>query len=216
MNADGADLRGTILIVGVGGGTGSGKTTFAEQLQRRLPAGIAQVLSHDSYYRDLSHLPPEQRASVNFDDPASLETELLVEHLRCLRRNEPIAIPSYSFATHSRIGSDRVAPTPVVIVEGILVLSIEVLREQFDLKIYVDAPPDIRVARRMVRDIRDRGRTAESVDLQYRSSVRPMHELHVEPSRAFADVIVPGVGDFSNALRMTADALRHRLRLRDG
>jgi uridine kinase len=216
MNADGASVGGTVVIVGIGGGTGSGKTTFADQLERRLPAGTAQVISHDSYYRDLSHLPLHQRASVNFDDPTSLETELLVEHLRCLRRNESVAIPSYSFETHTRIGSNRVDPTPVVIVEGILVLSIEELRGQFDLKIYVDAPPDIRVARRMVRDIRDRGRTAESVDLQYRSSVRPMHELHVEPSRSFADVIVTGVGDFSNALRMTADALRHRLRLRDG
>lgn len=216
MNADGASVGGTMVIVGIGGGTGSGKTTFADHLERRLPAGTAQVISHDNYYRDLSHLPLHQRSSVNFDDPASLETELLVEHLRCLRRNESVAIPSYSFETHARIGSNRVAPTPVVIVEGILVLSIEELRAQFDLKIYVDAPPDIRVARRMVRDISDRGRTAESVDLQYRSSVRPMHELHVEPSRAFADIIVTGVGDFSNALRMTADALRHRLRLRDG
>lgn len=208
------DPARSFVTVGIGGGTGSGKTTFAMALRDVLPPGAVGLIDHDAYYRDLSHLPLEEREAVNFDHPDSLENDLLARHLDALASGACIDKPSYDFATHTRRPElERVEPTPVVVVEGILVLADARLRDRFDLKLYVDAPADVRLLRRIRRDIVERGRDIDGIAAQYETSVRAMHQMFVEPSRGFADLLVPGQGDFSNALRIAADALRHRLRL---
>ena len=186
------------LLIGIGGGTGSGKTTVANVILARVGAEHIAFLPHDAYYRDLADLPRAQRDMVNFDHPDSLETVLLIEHLEALKRWEPVEIPVYDFTAHAR--TDRttaIAPQPVILVEGILVFAEARLRELFDVKIYVDTPPDIRFIRRLQRDMLERGRTLESVIHQYQTTVRPMHEEFVEPSKRFADVIIPEGGDNS-------------------
>lgn len=204
----------TSLVVGIGGGTGSGKTTFAKALLGALPPGAALVLDHDAYYRDLRDRPLAQRERVNFDHPDSLESDLLASHLDALRAGRAIVKPVYDFETHTRCeGGVGVEPVPVVIVEGILALAVDSLRERFDLLLFLDAPADLRLLRRIRRDLVERGRGIEGIGRQYETSVRPMHEAFVEPSRARADLVIGGLGDSSNALRTTADALRHRLRL---
>jgi uridine kinase len=211
------DVEGTarsILTVGIAGGTGSGKTTFARALRAALPPGSVALIDHDAYYRDLSHLSPEARAAVNFDDPASLESELLAAHLDALVAGKRIEKPVYDFARHVRCEeSETVAPAPVIIVEGILVLAAPDLRSRFDLRLFVDAPTDVRLLRRIRRDIVERGRTIDGIAQQYIGSVRSMHDAFVAPSRSFADLVVPGDGDFGAALRIAADALLHRLDL---
>ncbi len=200
-------------IVGIGGGSGSGKTTFARALAALLPSGTARVLDHDAYYRDLSHLPPADRARTDFDHPDALESDLLAGHLDALRAGRAIAKPRYDFTTHTRLpDTERVEPTPVVVVEGILVLGIEKLRDRFDLALFVDAPADIRLLRRLHRDVAERGRSLEMVASQYLGTVRPAHELFVAPSRARADLIVPGDADFATALEMTAAMVLRRIR----
>lgn len=204
----------SILTVGIAGGTGSGKTTFARALRAALPPGSVALIDHDAYYRDLSHLDADARAAVNFDDPASLESELLAVHLEALRSGRAIDKPTYDFAQHVRCeATERVEAAPVILVEGILVLAAPELRANFDLKLFVDAPTDLRLLRRIRRDIVERGRTIDGIAQQYLGSVRSMHDAFVAPSRAFADLVVPGDGDFSAALRIAADALLHRLRL---
>ena len=182
-----------IYVVGIGGGTGSGKTTLAEALLNRL-GDQAVAIPHDAYYRDQGHLSETNRASYNFDHPDALETDLLLEHLQALTSGESVALPAYDFETHTR--KDHPGATletrPVVIVEGVLVLAEEALRGHLDVKIFVEAAPDVRLSRRLVRDQKERGRDTESVIRQYESTVRPMHDQFVEPSRAFADVIYPG------------------------
>ena len=206
--------RSTRIVVGVGGGTGSGKTTFAHALVAQLPSGAATVLDHDAYYHDLAQLPFGARHRVNFDHPDSLDNALLGKHLDELRAGKSIEKPRYDFATHTRAtGGSTVVPAPLVIVEGILVLAIRELRDRFDLKLFVDAPADLRLLRRIRRDIVERGRDIDGIDEQYRATVRPMHEAFVEPSRAFADLVLSGLGESGIALRTAADALRHRLRL---
>jgi len=189
------------LVVGIAGGTGSGKSTVAHKLAAAIPEGRCVTIEHDSYYRAQSHLSFEERARVNYDHPSSLETSLLVEHLRALREGQHVDVPIYDFAHHNR-GPDtrRVAPAPVIVVEGILVFVEPQLREQMDVKIFVDTDADIRLMRRIRRDLEQRGRSFQSVRDQYYSTVRPMHLEHVEPSKRWADLIVPEGGDNHIAL----------------
>ena len=188
-------------IVGIAGGTGSGKTTVAHRLTSAMPAGRCIMLEHDAYYRDQGHLSPEARAEVNYDHPAALESSLLAHHLRELRAGRAVEVPIYDFATHTRRRDTRtVEPARVIIVEGILVFTEPVLRELIDIKIYVDTDPDIRLMRRIWRDLEERGRTFQSVRDQYYATVRPMHLEFVEPSKRWADLIVPEGGDNRVAL----------------
>lgn len=183
------------LVIGIAGGTGSGKTTVAHRIGTSLPADAVTLLEHDAYYRDRHDLTYDERCQLNFDHPDSLETELLVEHLAALREGQAVEVPSYDFKTHTRRPErKRVEPTPVIVVEGILVFVEEALRAQLDIKIFVDTDADIRAFRRIRRDIEQRGRTFESVREQYYRTVRPMHLLFVEPSRRWADVIIPEGG----------------------
>jgi len=189
------------LVVGIAGGTGSGKTTVAHKLVQAMPLGRAVTIEHDAYYRDQHHLTPEERATINYDHPSSLETSLLVEHLRELRAGRAVDIPIYDFAHHTRSAETRsVAPAPVIVVEGILVFTEAALRELMDVKIFVDTDPDIRLMRRIRRDLEHRGRSFQSIRDQYYSTVRPMHIEHVEPSKRWADLIVPEGGDNRVAL----------------
>ncbi|HWU91481.1 MAG TPA: uridine kinase [Kofleriaceae bacterium] len=189
------------LVVGIAGGTGSGKTTVAAKLAAAMPPGRCVTIEHDAYYRDQGHLPPAERAKINFDHPASLESELLAVHLRELRAGRPVDIPVYDFAMHTRRAETRrIAPARVIIVEGILVFTEPALRELFDIKIFVDTDADIRLIRRIRRDLEQRGRTFQSVRDQYYATVRPMHLEHVEPSKRWADLIVPEGGDNKVAL----------------
>lgn len=183
------------MIIGIGGGSGSGKTTIAESVIASVGAGTVSLIQHDAYYRHLPHLDLEERAQVNYDHPDALETELLIEHIHRLRSGQPIARPVYDFTVHLRTSETVVVrPDPVVIIEGILVLSERELRDVMDLRIYVDADADLRLIRRLQRDIHERGRTVESVLTQYQETVRPMHLQFVEPSKRYADIIVPNGG----------------------
>jgi uridine kinase len=183
------------IIIGIAGGTGSGKTTVANAILKRVGAERIAFLAHDAYYRDLKDLPRAQRDQINFDHPDSLETDLLVQHLRALRRGQAVQVPVYDFTTHSRTtGTLTVNPQPVILVEGILVFAERALRELFDVKIFVDTDADVRFIRRLQRDIDERGRSVESVIRQYETTVRPMHLEFVEPSKRYADVIIPEGG----------------------
>jgi len=204
------------LIIGIAGGTGSGKTTVANVILQRVGADNIALLPHDAYYKDLQDLPRAQRDLVNFDHPDSLETDLLVRHLRELRQWRPVDIPVYDFTTHTRTRRTlRVEPQPVILVEGILIFAEPALRDLFDVKIFVDTAPDIRFIRRLQRDIVERGRTVESVIHQYETTVRPMHLEFVEPSKRYADVIIPEGGLNTVAMdmvvaRIEALLARHR------
>ncbi len=189
------------LVVGIAGGTGSGKTTVANKLALAMPTGRCVTIEHDAYYRDQKHLTFEERTKVNYDHPASLESPLLATHLRQLRNGESVEIPIYDFATHTRSDKTRrVSPAPLIIVEGILVFAEAALREQMDIKIFVDTDADIRLIRRIRRDIEVRGRSFQSVRDQYYATVRPMHIEYVEPTKRWADLIVPEGGDNHVAL----------------
>ena len=191
------------LVIGIAGGSGSGKTTVAQEILERVGPSRIAFLQHDSYYKDLSGLPPTQRAEVNFDHPNSLETELLIQHIAALRDGRPVEVPIYDFSAHSR--TDRtftVQPRGVILVEGILIFTEPALREMFDVKIFVDTDSDLRFIRRLERDLAERGRTTESVIKQYQSTVRPMHMEFVEPSKRYADVIIPEGGFNTAALDM--------------
>jgi len=184
------------LLIGIAGGSGSGKTTVAQRVADALPSSSVAMIEHDAYYRDRPELSYEDRCGLNYDHPGSLETGLLVEHLRKLRAGEPADVPVYDFTTHRRKPDRRlVRPTPVVIVEGILVFVEEALRAELDIKLFVDTDADIRAFRRIRRDIEQRGRTFESVREQYYRSVRPMHLMFVEPSKRWADIIIPEGGN---------------------
>jgi uridine kinase len=188
-------LRPPPVVIGIAGGTGSGKTTVANVILERVGADKIALLPHDAYYKDLQDLPRAQRDLVNFDHPDSLETDLLVAHIRGLREWKPVDIPIYDFTTHTRTSRTlRVEPQPVILVEGILIFHEANLCALFDVKIYVDTDPDIRFIRRLQRDILERGRTVESVIRQYQTTVRPMHLEFVEPSKRHADVIIPEGG----------------------
>ena len=191
------------LVIGIAGGSGSGKTTVAQEILQRVGPERIAFLQHDSYYKDLSGLPPTQRIEVNFDHPNSLETDLLIQHIASLRDGESVEVPIYDFSTHSRTGQTfTVQPRRVILVEGILIFTEATLREMFDVKIFVDTDSDIRFIRRLERDITERSRTTESVIKQYQSTVRPMHMEFVEPSKRYADVIIPEGGHNTAALDM--------------
>jgi uridine kinase len=191
------------LVIGVAGGTGSGKSTVARKLVDALPTGSASIIEYDSYYRDGSGLSSEERAAVNYDHPDALDSELLAEHLRQLRSGSAIDVPIYDFVMNRRRPERRrVQPTAVVIVEGILTFVAPAVREQLDIKIFVDTDPDIRVFRRIRRDLEERGRTFASVREQYYKNVRPMHAQFVEPSKRWADLIIPEGGDNRVALEI--------------
>lgn len=183
------------VLVGIAGGTGSGKTTLARKLSQHFDTE-AVLISQDCYYKDLSHLPENERSLVNFDHPDSLDFELLLEHLMELKQGNPIAIPSYDFTTHTRVDQlEAIAPAPLILVEGILLLAVPEIKEAFDLKIFIDTDDDIRILRRLERDLVERGRDFESVKQQYLSTVKPMHNQFVEPSKNQADVVVWGVNE---------------------
>lgn len=201
-----------MLILGIAGGSGSGKTTIAENIGKALPPKDVVILEHDAYYRDRSDLSFEERCALNYDHPNALETELLVEHLRALRRGESVDVPIYDFKRHARkTESRRVSPRPVVIVEGILVFVDARLRELLDIKIFVDTDADIRAFRRIRRDIEKRGRSFQSVREQYYRTVRPMHLEFVEPSKRWADIIIPEGGENRVAIDLVIGKLGHVL-----
>lgn len=193
----------TPIVVGIAGGSGSGKTTVVHRILDRVGWDRIAYLPHDAYYKDASHLPWEERIHLNYDHPNSLDNDLLITHIRMLLRGEGIDAPIYDFATHTRKAETRrVLPSPVILVEGILVFVDERLRELMDIKIYVDTPADERFIRRLLRDIRERGRSVDSVVEQYQSTVRPMHMKFVEPSKQYADIIIPEGGHNDVAMEM--------------
>jgi len=197
------------IIIGVAGGTGSGKTTVALKILERVGFDRVAYLPHDAYYRDASHLPPAERARLNFDHPDSLDNDLMAEHMRRLRASQAVEIPVYDFKTHSRLPETRrVEPQPIILVEGILIFADRQLRDLMDMKIFVDTDADLRLIRRLQRDITERGRSFESVVNQYLTTVRPMHLEFVEPSKRYADVIIPEGGHNEVAIDMVAARLR--------
>lgn len=200
------------LILGIAGGTGSGKTTVARSLIEIIGQEHIAYLEHDNYYRDLSHLSFEERAQVNFDHPDAFDTALLIDHIKRLRSGEEVNKPVYSYKNHERTSEViPVHPHPLVIVEGILVLENKELRSLMDIKIFVDTEDDIRLMRRLRRDIAERGRSLERVLGQYEATVRPMHLTFVLPSRRYADVIVPRGGGNKVAIQMVADGVTRQL-----
>jgi uridine kinase len=201
--------RATPLVIGVAGGTGSGKTTLANIILERVGARHIASLAHDAYYKDLKDKTYEERSSINFDHPDSLDTCLLVQHVQQLRNWLPVDQPIYDFKTHSRTDQvRRIEPQPVIMVEGILIFAEPELRKLFDVKIFVDTDADIRFIRRLQRDIDERGRSAESVIHQYMITVRPMHLEFVEPSKRYADVIIPEGGLNAVAMDMVVARLK--------
>jgi uridine kinase len=182
-------------VIGLAGGTGSGKTTVANVILQRVGADRIAYVPHDAYYRSFSDLPAAQRDLINWDHPASFETELMIAHVKTLKSRRPIELPVYDFTTDSRTERTvHVEPQPIILVEGILIFAEPLLRPLFDVKIFVDTDADLRFIRRLQRDIAERGRTAQSVIKQYLATVRPMHLEFVEPSKRYADVIIPEGG----------------------
>jgi len=207
-------LQPVPLVIGIAGGSGSGKTTVAQVILQRVGPERIAFLQHDSYYKDLGGLPPVQRAEVNFDHPNSLETGLLIQHIEQLKRGEAVEVPIYDFSTHSRtMQTFTVQPRGVILVEGILLFTEQVLRELFDVKIFVDTDSDIRFIRRLQRDITERGRTVDSVIHQYKTTVRPTHMEFVEPSKRYADMIIPEGGFNAAALDMVVARIEAMLDL---
>lgn len=199
------------LVLGIAGGSGSGKSTIARSVLEALAPGQGILLQQDHYYRSQAHLPAAERAGVNYDHPDALELDLLTSHLDALRTGETIERPTYDFTIHDRLKEGiHLAPAPVIVVEGILVLADERLRSRFEVKLFVDTDPDIRVMRRIRRDIEQRGRTFAQVRKQYYESVRPMHLAFVEPSKRFADVVIPEGGQNRVALDFLLSFVRQR------
>ncbi len=200
------------IIIGVAGGTGSGKTTLTRRLKERFGDEMT-VISHDNYYKAHDDMTYEERSRLNYDHPDAFDTDLLVEHIKALRAGETVACPVYDFTQHNRSKETLlIAPTGVIVVEGILIFADSKLRDLMDVKIFVDTDADVRILRRIVRDVRKRGRSLESVVTQYLTTVKPMHEQFVEPSKRFADVIVPEGGKNLVALDMIIRRVEHHLR----
>ncbi len=200
------------MIIGICGGTGSGKTTVARRILENVSDEYVAFLQQDSYYRNLGDLPLELRHQINFDHPDALDNELFINHVKALRAGEPIGMPVYDFAIHSRKSETiRIEPMPILIIEGILIFVDAALREQMDVKIFVDTADDLRFIRRLKRDVQDRGRSVESVIKQYLETVRPMHEQFVEPSKRYADVIIPEGGYNEVGIDLIAGKIRAKL-----
>ena len=202
-----------MLIIGIAGGTGSGKTTVVNKIIKSLPAGEVAVLPQDSYYKDSSHIPPEERSKINFDEPAAIEWSLLVSQLKDLQEGKTIAMPTYSYLTCTRQEATvTVEPRHVVIVQGILVLNDPVLRSMMDVRVFVDADADDRLIRVIARDCVERGRTPMTVINRYQEVLKPMHSMYIEPSKRFADLIVPQGGNNTVAINLLTDYIEARLR----
>ena len=200
-----------ILVIGIAGGTGSGKTTLMNNLIRTFEGDVT-ILSHDNYYKRHDELTYEQRCLLNYDEPAALETDLMARHLDQLRRGEAIDCPVYDFTQHNRSDETvRLVPKKVIIVEGILIFENQQLRDLMDIRIFVDTDADVRLCRRIKRDVNKRGRTLESVLQQYQETVKPMHEMYVEPSKKFANIIVPEGGKNLVALDMIMGRIQRHL-----
>ncbi len=205
------------LVIGLAGGTGSGKTTVAQAIVGAAGAQNVTIIPQDAYYRDQPDVPFEARAMTNYDEPTAFDNDLLVEHVNLLVQGRPVARPVYDFVRHQRAAETvRLGPAPVLVVEGILVLHEPSLRERLTLKVFVDAPPDERFIRRLERDVRERGRQAESVIRQYRRTVKPMHDLFVEPTKQHADLIIPEGGRNRVALDVLASYVSHCIAIRNG
>lgn len=201
-----------MLVIGIAGGTGSGKTTVVKKIIEKLPAGEVAVISQDSYYKDNSHLPLEERQKINYDHPASIEFELLVEHIKQLKAGHPVPEPIYSYLTCTRSEETiEIKPKAVVIIEGILVLSPAILREQMGIKVYVDCDSDVRLSRVIQRDIIERGRNVQAVLERYEKTVRPSHLQFIEPTKQFADIIVPEGGDNIVAINILTNYIQQNL-----
>lgn len=200
------------MVIGICGGTGSGKTTVAARILETVGAREVVFLQQDSYYRNLDEMPLDFRNAANFDHPDALDNDLLVEHLRALKANEQVELPVYDFKTHTRQReTKRVEPKPIIIVEGILIFADKRLLDEMDIKVFVDTPDDIRFIRRLRRDIAERGRTVDSVIEQYAATVRPMHMQFVEPSKRCADVIIPEGGNNMVGIDLLSGKIRERL-----
>ena len=200
-----------ILVIGIAGGTGSGKTTLMKNIVERF-GDVVTVISHDNYYKRHDELTYEERCLINYDEPAAFETELMVEHLAALRRGETIQCPVYDFTVHNRSNDFlTIVPKRVIIVEGILIFADEALRELMDIRIFVDTDADVRLCRRIKRDVNKRGRTLESVLTQYQTTVKPMHEKSVEPSKRFANIVVPEGGKNWVALDLIMGRIQRHL-----
>ena len=201
------------ILIGIAGGSGSGKTTLADRLIESFGREEVSILRHDSYYRRHDELTYEERSKLNYDSPDAYETELLCEHLKKLKQGESVEVPVYDFTVHNRSDrTERVDPAPVIVIEGILIFADPRLRSMMDIKIFVDTDADERILRRLRRDVRDRGRSIDSVIGQYLGTVKPMHELYVEPSKRYADIIVPRGGENTVALEMLIDRVNKQLK----
>ena len=198
-----------VTVIGVAGGTGSGKSTLVKRLQEAFRCEDVATLCHDYYYKAHPELTYEERTKLNYDHPQSFDTDMLVEHIRALKNNVPIELPVYSFVDHNRTEETvPVKPSKVIIIDGILIFENKELRELMDIKVFVDTDADLRLARRILRDVRERGRSMESVIDQYTTTVKPMHEEFVEPSKRYADVIIPEGGFNSVAVQMLIQNIR--------
>ena len=204
-------MENSILVIGIAGGTGSGKTTLMKNLIARF-GDVVTVLSHDNYYRRHDDLTYEERCKINYDEPAALETDLMARHLDQLRQGDAIDCPVYDFTQHNRSDETiRIVPKKVIIVEGILIFENQELRDLMDIRIFVDTVADVRLCRRIMRDVNKRGRTLESVLTQYQETVKPMHEKYVEPSKKYADIVIPEGGKNLVALDMIMGRIQRHL-----
>ncbi len=200
-----------ILVIGIAGGSGSGKSTLVKNLVQQFGDAVT-VVSHDNYYRRLDHMTYEERCLINYDEPAAFENDLMAQHLDCLRQGQSVECPVYDFTVHNRSDKTIIIPArQVVIVEGILIFADEALRERMDIRIFVDTDADIRLCRRIKRDVNKRARSLESVLTQYQQTVKPMHEKYVEPSKRYANLVVPEGGKNIVALDMIIDRIRRHL-----
>lgn len=204
-----------VITIGIAGGTGSGKTTITRRILDEF-GGDVSVLYHDNYYKRHDDIPFTERKKLNYDHPNAFDTPLLVQHLDALRAGQPVACPTYDYTVHNRAAETiTVVPAKVVVVEGILIFAEPALRERLDIKIFVDTDADVRILRRIVRDVRDRGRDLESIVTQYPTTVKPMHEMFVEPSKRYADIIIPEGGHNQVALDFVMERIRAYVKERD-